>query len=239
MKPWAHAAAGETLFRQAPFGRRRKSAKRISCGALFVREKGPWKLPVCTIHGNLPVDGCRAVSKTFSKGGRPPQRAKPHIIILHKIVPAQSPRPRRQEVRRHQRCLSEKMARDESAIRLRGTGLHWAEAPRRRMKSSAETLSYLYPVCPPKLYANVQLWQSKFCVQRVDERKRCFAVSSGCCEQGGADRERRFAVSLTGIELLQPKNLPPEGFSGLRRDGSFLETFSLTKGFPKLICAAN
>ena len=181
----------------------------------------------------------------------------PHIIILHKIVPAQSPRPRRQELRYRQRCLPEKMARDESAIRLRGTGFHWAEAPRRRMKSSAETLSYLYPVWPPKLYANVQLWQSKFCVQRVDERERrfavssgcCeqgradrerrFAVSSGCCEQGRADRERRFAVSLTGIELLQPKNLPPEGFSGLRRDGSFLETFSLAKGFPKLICAAN
>ena len=167
------------------------------------------------------MDGCRAVSKTFSKGGRPPQRAKPHIIIFHRIVPAQSPRPRRQELRYRQRCLPEKMARDESAIRLRGTGFHWAEAPRRRMKSSAETLSYSYPVWPPKLYANVQLWQSKFCVQRVDERERC------------------FAVSLTEIEPLQPKNLPPEGFSGLRRDGSFLETFSLTKGFPKLICAAN
>lgn len=111
----------------------------------------------------------------------------PHIIIFHKIVPAQSPRPRRQELRYRQRCLPEKMARDESAIRLRGTGLHWAEAPRRRMKSSAETLSYPYPVCPPKLYANVQLWQSKFCVQRVDERERRFAVSSGCCEQS---RER-------------------------------------------------
>ena len=132
-----------------------------------------------------------------------------------------------------------KMARDESAIRLRGTGSHWAETPRRRMKSSAETPSYPYPVWPPKLYANVQLLQSKFCVQRVDERERRFAVSAGCCEQGRADRERRFAVSLTEIELLQPKNLPPEGFSGLRRDGSFLETFSLAKGFPKLICAAN
>ena len=71
------------------------------------------------------------------------------------------------------------------------------------------------------------------------DRERRFAVSSGCCEQSKADRERRFAVSLTGIKLLQPKNLPQEGFSGLRRDGSFLETFSLTKGFPKLICAAN
>ena len=163
----------------------------------------------------------------------------PHIIIFHKIVPAQSPRPRRQELRYRQRCLPEKMARDESAIRLRGTGLHWAEAPRRRMKSSAETLSYLYPVCPPKLYANVQLWQSKFCVQRVDERERRFAVSSGCLSRAERTGERRFAVSLMGIKLLQPKNLPPEGFSGLRRDGSFLETFSLTKGFPKLICAAN
>ena len=153
----------------------------------------------------------------------------PHIIIFHKIVPAQSPRPRRQELRYRQRCLPEKMARDESAIRLRGTGLHWAEAPRRRMKSSAETLSYLYPVCPPKLYANVQLWQSKFCVQRVDERKRCFAVSSGCCEQSRADRERRFAVSLTGIELLQLKNLPPEGFSGLWGTGVSGKTFLLQK----------
>ena len=116
-----------------------------------------------------------------------------HIIIFHKIVPAQSPRPRRQELRYRQRCLPEKMARDESAIRLRGTGLHWAEAPRRRMKSSAETLSYLYPVCPPKLYANVQLWQSKFCVQRVDERERRFAVSFGCCERSRAERTGRGA----------------------------------------------
>ena len=115
----------------------------------------------------------------------------PHIIIFHKIVPAQSPRPRRQELRYRQRCLPEKMARDESAIRLRGTGLHWAEAPRRRMKSSAETLSYSYPVCPPKLYANVQLWQSKFCVQRVDERERRFAVSSGCLSR--AERTGRGA----------------------------------------------
>ena len=140
--------SGRTLFRQAPFGRRRKSAKRISCGALFVREKGPRKLPVCTIHGNLPVDGCRAVSPPFSKGSRPPQRAKPHIIIFHRIVPAQSTRLKRQELRRRQRCLPEKMARDESAIRLRGTGSYRAETPRRRMKSSAETLSYPYPVLP-------------------------------------------------------------------------------------------
>ena len=115
----------------------------------------------------------------------------PHIIIFHKIVPAQSPRPRRQELRYRQRCLPEKMARDESAIRLRGTGFHWAEAPRRRMKSSAETLSYLYPVCPPKLYANVQLLQSKFCVQRVDERERRFAVSAGCLSR--AERTGRGA----------------------------------------------
>ena len=115
----------------------------------------------------------------------------PHIIIFHKIVPAQSPRPRRQELRYRQRCLPEKMARDESAIRLRGTGLHWAEAPRRRMKSSAETLSYSYPVCPPKLYANVQLLQSKFCVQRVDEREKRFTVSAGCLSR--AERTGRGA----------------------------------------------
>ena len=229
MKPWAHAAAGETLFRQAPFGRRRKSAKRISCGALFVREKGPWKLPVCTIHGNLPVDGCRAVSKTFSKGGRPPQRAKPHIIILHKIVPAQSPRPRRQEVRRHQRCLSEKMARDESAIRLRGTGLHWAEAPRRRMKSSAETLSYSYPVWPPKLYANVQLWQSKFCVQRVDERERRFAVSAGCLSR--AERTGRGALlsPSRGLSLYSRKIFRRKVFRGCGETGVSWKPFLLQK----------
>ena len=116
----------------------------------------------------------------------------PHIIIFHRIVPAHSPRPRRQELRYRQRCLPEKMARDESAIRLRGTGFHWAEAPRRRMKSRAETLSDLYPVCPPKLYANVQLLQSKFCVQRVDERERRFAVSSGCLSR--AERTGRGAL---------------------------------------------
>ena len=229
MKPWAHAAAGETPFRQAPFGRRRKSAKRISFGALFVREKGPRKLPVCTIHGNLPVDGCRAVSETFSKGGRPPQRAKPHIIIFHRIVPAQSPRPRRQELRYCQRCLPEKMARDESAIRLRGTGFHWAEAPRRRMKSSAETLSYLYPVWPPKLYANVQLWQSKFCVQRVDERERRFAVSSGCLSR--AERTGRGALlsPSRGLSSYSRKIFRRKVFRGCGETGVSWKPFLLQK----------
>ena len=153
----------------------------------------------------------------------------PHIIILHKIVPAQSPRPRRQEVRRRQRCLPEKMARDESAIRLRGTGLHWAEAPRRRMKSSAETLSYPYPVWPPKLYANVQLWQSKFCVQRVDEREKRFAVSSGCLSR--AERTGRGA-SLSpsrGLNFYSRKIFHQKVFRGCGETGVSWKPFLLQK----------
>ena len=153
----------------------------------------------------------------------------PHIIIFHKIVPAQSPRPRRQELRYRQRCLPEKMARDESAIRLRGTGLHWAEAPRRRMKSSAETLSYSYPVCPPKLYANVQLWQSKFCVQRVDERERRFAVSSGCLSR--AERTGRGA-SLSpsrGLSFYSRKIFHRKVFRGCGETGVSWKPFLLQK----------
>ena len=139
----------------------------------------------------------------------------PHIIIFHKIVPAQSPRPRRQELRYRQRCLPEKMARDESAIRLRGTGLHWAEASRRRMKSSAETLSYSYPVWPQKLYANVQLWQSKFCVQRVDERERRFAVSC----RGPPEKALR-CFPLTGLYGSTAEKPPGGRFFWIVRIGS-------------------
>ena len=154
----------------------------------------------------------------------------PHIIIFHKIVPAQSPRPRRQELRYRQRCLPEKMARDESAIRLRGTGLHWAEAPRRRMKSSAETLSYPYPVWPPKLYANVQLWQSKFCVQRVDERERRFAVSSGCCEQSRERTGRGASLSPSrGLSFYSRKIFHRKVFRGCGETGVSWKPFLLQK----------
>ena len=154
----------------------------------------------------------------------------PHIIIFHKIVPAQSPRPRRQELRYRQRCLPEKMARDESAIRLRGTGLHWAEAPRRRMKSSAETLSYSYPVWPQKLYANVQLWQSKFCVQRVDERERRFAVSSGCCEQSRERTGRGASLSPSRrLSLYSRKIFRRKVFRGCGETGVSWKPFLLQK----------
>ena len=168
-----------------------------------------------------------------SKGkafGRTPQRAKPPYHHFSKIVPAQSPRPRRQEVRYCQRCLPEKMARDESAIWLRGTGFHWAEAPRRRMKSSAETLSYLYPVCPPKLYANVQLLQSKFCVQRVDERERRFAVSSGCCEQSRERTGRGASLSPSrGLSFYSRKIFHRKVFRGCGETGVSWKPFLLQK----------
>ena len=174
----------------------------------------------------------------FSKGGQVQGETlgarrsgrNPHIIIFHRIVPAQSPRPRRQELRYRQRCLPEKMARDESAIRLRGTGLHWAEAPRRRMKSSAETLSYLYPVCPPKLYANVQLWQSKFCVQRVDEREKRFAVSSGCCEQSRERTGRGASLSPSrGLSFYSRKIFHRKVFRGCGETGVSWKPFLLQK----------
>ena len=169
-------------------------------------------------------------ARPFQKAVARRSGRNPHIIIFHKIVPAQSPRPRRQELRYRQRCLPEKMARDESAIRLRGTGLYWAEAPYRRMKSSAETPSYPYPVWPKKLYANVQLWQSKFCVQRVDERERRFAVSSGCCEQSRERTGRGASLSPSrGLSLYSRKIFHRKVFRGCGETGVSWKPFLLQK----------
>ena len=64
VKPWSHAAAGETplSFKRLLKG---KSARQFCIalwiGELFVREKVPSKLPLSTTPENLPVDGFPAI----------------------------------------------------------------------------------------------------------------------------------------------------------------------------------
>lgn len=85
------------------------------------------------------------------------------------------------------------------------------------------------PRLPPKVVRKRATFAVKIlrsAGRREGEALHCFRR---LFKQGGADRERRFAVSLTGIELLQPKNLPPEGFSGLRGTGVSWKPFLLQK----------
>ena len=144
----------------------------------------------------------------------------PHIIIFQKSFPHNRP---------VQDGKNSGTVSDVCQKKWRATSFHWAEASRRRMKSSAETLSYPYPVCPPKLYANVQLWQSKFCVQRVDERERRFAVSSGCLSR--AERTGRDALlsPSRGLSLYSRKIFRRKVFRGCGETGVSWKPFLLQK----------